>query len=168
MPNVIPFGLGRHLTNLVVTPQAVAGANGALTDTTPVATLVTSTGTINTNLVHTANLSGDVDWAIRNNLEAIQGITRNRQHNAPTTIGGRFSLMEFVRKGDDQAQLALIWFTAPSRYCKISFAFGGAVQVVYARMRSMRIRPDRTRNIDTAEFVLIDAATAPTFTAGMR
>lgn len=167
MPNVIPFGLGRHLTNLVVTPQAVNGATGALTDTTPVATLVSSTGA-SIPVVNNVNLSGDVDWVIRNNLEAIQGIARNRAHNVPTTIGGRFTLMELVRKGDDEAQLALIWFTASSRYCKISFAFGGAVQVVYARMRAIRIRPSRTRNVDTAEFVLIDANTAPTFVAGMR
>lgn len=168
MPNVIPFGLGRHLTNLVVTPQSVVGATGVLGDTTPVATLVASTGTINSNLVHTTNLADDVEWAIRNNLEAIQSITRNRMNNVPTTIGGRFQLAEICRKGDDANLLALIWFTAPSRYCKISFAFAGAVQVVYTRMRSIRIRPSRTKNVDVAEFVLIDANTAPTYTAGMR
>lgn len=168
MPNVIPFGLGRHTTSLVVTMQSVTGATGALADSTPVASLITSTGTINTDLVHTAQLSDDIQWTIRNNHEAIQAITRNRINNVPTIISGAFTLAEIVRKGSGEARLAACWFSGPSRYAKIEWAFGGAKQVVYARMRAFRARPNRTKNVDVAEFVLIDANTAPTYAAGMR
>jgi len=163
-----PVGLGRHLTHLVVTMQAVNLANGTLSDSTPVATLVSSTGTINIDLIHTANLSDDVEFVIRKNLEAIQSITRNRVHMVPTTIGASITLAELVRKGTDVAQLAACWFEGPSRYAKIDYYRMGHGYTVYMRMRSFRMNPQRTRNVDVAEFVLIDAATAPAFAAGMR
>lgn len=148
--------------------QAVNLANGTLSDSTPVASLVTSTGTINTDLLHTANLADDIEFAIRNNLEAIQSITRNRIHNVPTTISGTVTLAEIVRRGTDVARLAACWFEGPSRYAKLVFYRMGAGYTVYCRMRAFRMNPSRTKNVDIAEFVLIDAATAPAYAAGMR
>lgn len=165
MPNIIPHGFGRHVTSLVVTPQAVAATTGVLTDSTPVAALITSTGTLHTNLVHTAQLSDDIEFAIRNNLEMIQALTRNRVNNVPTTIGGSLTAAEIVRRGTNVALLAGIWFSG-KHYCKVQYGRFGSIYTVYMRMRSFRMNPARTKNVDIAEFVLFDANVAPTFIVG--
>lgn len=165
MANIIPFGFGRHVTTLVITPQAVAATTGIFTPTTPVVSLIASTGTLNSSLVHTANLSDDIDWAIRNNIEAIQSITRNRMNSVPTTIGATATFAEIVRRGSGNALLASLWF-AGNYYCAVQYGRFGSIYTVYMRMRSFRMNPARTKNVDVAEFVLIDANTAPTFAAG--
>ncbi len=168
MATILSPGLGRHVTTLTVTMQSVHVTTGVLTDSAVVAALITSTGTINSTLVHTANKSDDIEWAIRHNTEAIQSITRGRIHNAPTTIGGTFRLAELVARGTNVNGLATCWFQGPSRIAKLSFFFGGAGGVLYARMRSFRMTPVKTKNVDIAEFVLIDANTDPTYLAGER
>ena len=168
MATIGAWGLGRHTTALVVTMQSVVETTGVLSDSTPVATLVASSGTIGTDLVHTANLADDIQWVMRHNLEAIQALTRNRVNNVATTLGGSFSLAEIVRKGANQALLAACWYGSTTKLAKIQFYFGGAGWVVYARMASHRMRLVKTKNVDVAEFVLIDANTAPTYAAGMR
>lgn len=169
MANILSPGLGRHVTTLTVTMQSVHVTTGVLTPSAVVAALVTSVGTINTaGLIHTANKSDDIEWAIRHNTEAIQSITRGRIHNAPTTIGGTFRLAELVARGTDVNGLAACWFEGPSRIAAVSFFFGGAGGVIYARMRNFRMTPVKTKNVDMAEFVLIDANTAPTYAAGER
>lgn len=168
MANILSPGLGRHVTTLTVTMQSIHATTGVLTPSAVVAALVTSSGVINTNLAHTASRSDEIEWALRHNTEAIQSITRGRIHNAPTTIGGTFRLAELVARGTDVNGLAACWFEGPSRIAAVSFFFGGAGGVVYARMRNFRMTPVKTKNVDVAEFVLIDANTAPTYAAGER
>ena len=95
-------------------------------------------------------------------------ITRNRMNHVATTIGASATLAEIVCRGTDVGSLAAIWFEGPSRYCKLQYHRFGAGYTMYMRMRSLRINPARTKNVDVAEFVLIDSNTAPTYTAGDR
>lgn len=172
MATIKPWGLGRHTTSLIVTMQTLVETTGVLADSALIATLVASTGDIGAaspgHLVHTAQLADDIQWVMRHNHEAIQALTRNRLNHVATTLGGSFTLAEIVRKGAGEARLADCWYNSTCKIAKISFYFGGAGWVVYARMDSHRMRLVKTKNVDVAEFVLIDANTAPTLTAGMR
>lgn len=169
MANIQPWGLGRHVPTLIVTMQTVTATTGALAPSAVVANLITSTGVLHTDLVHTSNLSDDIEWEMRRNTETVQGITRNRLNHLPTTHGGTFNLVEILRRGNDECRLAACWFEGPSDVATITYGRFGNLWVVYTRLVNYREGPyARGKNIGTATFEMIDANVAPAFTAADR
>ena len=168
MATIPNFLVGRHVTALSITVQSVAGATGVLSDTAVVANLITSTGALHTNLAHTVELSGDIEYNPRRSTEQINGITRNRAHHVRLQHGGDMTLTEILRRGNDVCRLAACWFEGSSRFCRVVLARGQQKFTVYMKMSSYRESYQKGQNVGVMTLKFIDANTPPTYTTADR
>lgn len=132
MAQVPPWMLGKHATTLIVTPQTVA-ADGTLSDGTAT-NLLTSTGTLHTNLVHTFGVVDGFRIVGRKRCSNIRSVHRNRANCVPYSLGYEFEIMEIARAGANNCLLAPLFYNSGTAIVKLTFARARKVFTVYATM----------------------------------
>jgi hypothetical protein len=149
MAQVPPWMLGKHASTLIVTPQAVA-ADGTLSNGTA-ATLLASTGTLHTDLVHTVGIVDGFRIVGRKKTANISAVHRNRANHVPFSLGYEFEVAEIMRAGANNCLLAAAFHNSGSSIVKLTFGAYRRVWTVYACM--LRYSPPASREKNVARLL---------------
>lgn len=129
--------LGKYVTACSLQVQAVAttGALTASVATVNLATLVTTTGVLHSNLAFTVGLLDELDLQFSKTTENIRPMNRTRAHHVPLTLSAGFTVSEILQSnGATSNQLAGIWHKGETKIVLLTFAAARRKYLVYGVM----------------------------------